>query len=66
MYWKWFSDRNGWEQTEELRKIIVYGECFPDMGSLVLEVLSGALMVTVGRAQVDHISRLAPNKPVNG
>jgi len=39
---------------------------FSDMGSLVLEVLSGPLMVTVGRAQVDNISRLAPNHPING
>ncbi len=38
----------------------------PDMGSLVLEVLSGPMMVPVGRAQIEHIGSLAPNRPING
>ena len=36
------------------------------MGSLVLEVLSGPMKVTVGRAQVEQIGLLAPNRPING
>ena len=40
--------------------------CVADMGCLVLEVLSGPTKVTVGRAQVDQIGLLAPNRPING
>ncbi len=36
------------------------------MQSIVLEVLSGSLMVAVGRVQIDHIYLLAPNRPING
>ena len=45
---------------------IVFVFFYSDMKSLVLEVLSGSLMVAVGRVQVDHIYLLAPSKPING
>ncbi len=32
----------------------------------MLEVLTGPMLVTVGRAQVDYLSNLAPNRPING
>ncbi|ELU08216.1 hypothetical protein CAPTEDRAFT_197535 [Capitella teleta] len=37
-----------------------------DMGSLVLEVLTGPTKVIVGRCQIDEIGILAPNRPING
>ncbi|XP_019617075.1 PREDICTED: C2 domain-containing protein 3-like [Branchiostoma belcheri] len=37
-----------------------------DMASMVLEVLSGPDQVPVGRAQINQIGQLGPNRPING
>ncbi|XP_035686866.1 C2 domain-containing protein 3-like isoform X2 [Branchiostoma floridae] len=37
-----------------------------DMASMVLEVLSGSDQVPVGRAQINQIGQLGPNRPING
>ena len=37
-----------------------------DMGSMNLDVLSGPNQVVVGRTQIDRITSLTPNTPING
>ncbi len=36
------------------------------MGSLLLEVLTGPMMVTVGRAQIDNLTSLNLNRSIKG
>lgn len=37
-----------------------------DMGSIILEVLNGPLLIPVGYAEVTQIGQLSPSRPVNG
>ncbi|XP_063416182.1 C2 domain-containing protein 3-like [Mytilus trossulus] len=37
-----------------------------DMGSIILEILSGPLLLSVGYAEVTQIGQLSPNRPVKG
>ncbi|XP_071126216.1 C2 domain-containing protein 3-like [Mytilus edulis] len=37
-----------------------------DMGSIILEILSGPLLLPVGYAEVTQIGQLSPNRPVKG
>lgn len=37
-----------------------------DMGSITLDVLGGRHAAVVGRASIDSLAALTPNKPING
>lgn len=37
-----------------------------DMGSLVVEILTGPSMLSVGHAEVPQIGLLSPARPING